>query len=157
MVQEGNEIDVSCSKNWNNLRALLALHFCRYNFARVHSALRITPSRPLELLITSGQSRSYWRRYPSKDSLQQKSRSDHHGSTVKSSVVLKLDRELICDITMHLETDGVTYAVIRPDGTSPIFGRRVYLFNDVAKLVRAAVKEALNREKKQRPRRRRLV
>ena len=65
------------------------------------------------------------------------------------SMVLKLDRELICDITVHLETDGVTYAVVRPDGTSPIFGRRIYLINDVAKLVRAAVKEALNRKEKQ--------
>jgi len=64
------------------------------------------------------------------------------------SMLLKLDRELICDITVHPATEGVTYAVIRPDGTSPIFGRRAYLFDDVAKLVRTAVKQALNREEK---------
>jgi hypothetical protein len=65
-------------------------------------------------------------------------------------MILKLNRELICDITVHPETEGVTYAVIRPDGSSPIFGCRAYLFQDVAKLVRAAVKRALNREEKQR-------
>lgn len=32
------------SKKWENLRAALALHFCYYNFCRVHSALRITPA-----------------------------------------------------------------------------------------------------------------
>jgi hypothetical protein len=64
-------------------------------------------------------------------------------------MVLKIDRQLICAITVHPETKGVTYAVIRPDGTSPIFSCRAYLFSDVAKLVRAAVEEALNREAKQ--------
>jgi hypothetical protein len=72
-------------------------------------------------------------------------------------MVLTLDRELICEITVHPEPGGVTYAVIRPDGTSPIFGRRDYLFNDVATLVQAAVTEALHRERKQDPRRPRLV
>ncbi len=32
------------SKSWDNLRAALALDFWHYNFARVHSALRITPA-----------------------------------------------------------------------------------------------------------------
>ena len=32
------------SKNWGNLKAALALHFWHYNFARIHSALRITPA-----------------------------------------------------------------------------------------------------------------
>jgi IS1 family transposase len=32
------------SKNWENLRAALALHFWHYNFSRVHSALKITPA-----------------------------------------------------------------------------------------------------------------
>jgi Integrase core domain len=32
------------SKSWANLKAALALHFWHYNFARVHSALRITPA-----------------------------------------------------------------------------------------------------------------
>lgn len=32
------------SKSWENLQAALALHFWHYNFARVHSALRITPA-----------------------------------------------------------------------------------------------------------------
>jgi hypothetical protein len=65
-------------------------------------------------------------------------------------MILKLNRELICDITVHRETEGATYAVIRPDGTSRIFGCRAYLFKDVAKLVRAAVTQPLNREEKQR-------
>ncbi|MFL6353846.1 MAG: hypothetical protein ACJ74Z_18630 [Bryobacteraceae bacterium] len=61
------------------------------------------------------------------------------------SMVLKIDGELICEITVHPETAGVTYAVVRADGTSPIFGRRDYLLNDVGRLVRAAVTQALNR------------
>jgi len=32
------------SKNWDNLKAALALHFAYYNFCRVHSALRVTPA-----------------------------------------------------------------------------------------------------------------
>jgi hypothetical protein len=32
------------SKSWTNLKAALALHFWHSNFARVHSALRITPA-----------------------------------------------------------------------------------------------------------------
>jgi IS1 family transposase/transposase-like protein len=31
-------------KNWDNLKAALALHFAYYNFCRVHSALRVTPA-----------------------------------------------------------------------------------------------------------------
>jgi hypothetical protein len=61
-------------------------------------------------------------------------------------MVLNIDDEMICEILLHWEPGGVTYAVIRPDGTSPIFARRDYLFNDVAKLVRTAVYEALDRD-----------
>jgi hypothetical protein len=32
------------SKKWENLRAALALHFCYYNFCRIHSSLRVTPA-----------------------------------------------------------------------------------------------------------------
>lgn len=32
------------SRSWDNLKAALALHFWHYNFARVHSALRVTPA-----------------------------------------------------------------------------------------------------------------
>jgi lysophospholipase L1-like esterase len=32
------------SKSWANFRAALVLHFWHYNFARVHSALRVTPA-----------------------------------------------------------------------------------------------------------------
>lgn len=32
------------SKKWENLRAAIALHFAYYNFCRVHSSLRVTPS-----------------------------------------------------------------------------------------------------------------
>jgi transposase-like protein/IS1 family transposase len=32
------------SKKWENLRAAIALHFAYYNFARVHSSLRVTPA-----------------------------------------------------------------------------------------------------------------
>src|SRR5438477_8959153 len=32
------------SKKWENLQAALALHFWYYNFARVHSSLRVTPA-----------------------------------------------------------------------------------------------------------------
>lgn len=42
----------------------------------------------------------------------------------------------------------MTYAVIRPDGASSIFGRREYLFSDLAKVVQIAAKQALDREDK---------
>lgn len=32
------------SKKVENLRAAVALHFAHYNFVRIHSALRVTPS-----------------------------------------------------------------------------------------------------------------
>jgi hypothetical protein len=32
------------SKNWDNLKAALALHFAYYNLCRVHGSLRITPA-----------------------------------------------------------------------------------------------------------------
>jgi hypothetical protein len=32
------------SKNWDNLRAALALHFAYYNFCRIHRSLRVTPA-----------------------------------------------------------------------------------------------------------------
>ncbi len=32
------------SRKWENLRAALALHFCYYNFVRIHSTLRTTPA-----------------------------------------------------------------------------------------------------------------
>lgn len=32
------------SKKMENLKAALALHFCRYNFVRIHSSLRVTPA-----------------------------------------------------------------------------------------------------------------
>ena len=32
------------SKKWENLKAAVALHFAYYNFCRVHSSLRVTPS-----------------------------------------------------------------------------------------------------------------
>jgi IS1 family transposase len=32
------------SRKWENLHAALALHFCHYNFCRVHGSLRITPA-----------------------------------------------------------------------------------------------------------------
>jgi hypothetical protein len=32
------------SKKWENLQAALALHFCHYNFCRVHGSLRVTPA-----------------------------------------------------------------------------------------------------------------
>jgi len=32
------------SKKWENLRAAIALHFAYYNFCRVHSSLRVTPT-----------------------------------------------------------------------------------------------------------------
>jgi len=32
------------SKKWDNLKAALALHFCHYNFCRVHGSLRVTPA-----------------------------------------------------------------------------------------------------------------
>ncbi len=32
------------SKKWENLRAAIALHLAYYNFCRVHSSLRVTPS-----------------------------------------------------------------------------------------------------------------
>jgi len=38
------------SKKWENLQAALALHFCHYNFCRIHSALRVTPA--MEAKIT---------------------------------------------------------------------------------------------------------
>lgn len=38
------------SKKWDNLRAALALHFCHYNFCRVHSSIRVTPA--MEAKIT---------------------------------------------------------------------------------------------------------
>lgn len=45
VVQAAHAVDVyAFSKSWNNLRAGLALHFWNYNFARVHSALRVTPA-----------------------------------------------------------------------------------------------------------------
>jgi transposase-like protein/IS1 family transposase len=37
------------SKSWTNLRSALALHFRHYNFARVHSVLRITPAMAAEI------------------------------------------------------------------------------------------------------------
>jgi hypothetical protein len=32
------------SKNWDNLRAALALHFAYFNFCRVHRSSRVTPA-----------------------------------------------------------------------------------------------------------------
>jgi IS1 family transposase len=32
------------SKNWDNLKAALALHFAYYNFCRVHGSLKVTPA-----------------------------------------------------------------------------------------------------------------
>jgi len=32
------------SKNLENLKAAVALHFAHYNFVRVHSSLRVTPA-----------------------------------------------------------------------------------------------------------------
>src|SRR6266571_558748 len=32
------------AKKWDNLQAALALHFCHYNFCRIHGSLRITPA-----------------------------------------------------------------------------------------------------------------
>ena len=32
------------SKNWENLKAALALHFAYYNFCRIHGKLRVTPA-----------------------------------------------------------------------------------------------------------------
>jgi IS1 family transposase len=32
------------SKNWDNLKAALALHFAYYNFCRIHRSLRVTPA-----------------------------------------------------------------------------------------------------------------
>jgi hypothetical protein len=32
------------SKEWDNLKAALALHFAHYNFCRIHGSLRITPA-----------------------------------------------------------------------------------------------------------------
>ena len=32
------------SKEWENLKAAVALHFAHYNFCRVHSSLRVTPA-----------------------------------------------------------------------------------------------------------------
>ena len=32
------------SKKWENLQAALALHFCHYNFCKVHGSLRIKPA-----------------------------------------------------------------------------------------------------------------
>lgn len=58
-------------------------------------------------------------------------------------MLLKLDDRVICEITVRREPGGVTYAVIRPDGTSPIFARRTYLIMDVAKVLRHALYEAL--------------
>jgi hypothetical protein len=62
-------------------------------------------------------------------------------------MLLNIDDEVICEISLHWEPAGVTYAVILPNGKSHIFARRDYLFNDLAKLVSAAVYEALDREK----------
>jgi hypothetical protein len=63
-------------------------------------------------------------------------------------MLLNIDDEAICEISLHWEPGGVTYAVILPNGEkSHIFARRDYLFNDVAKIVCAAVYEALDREK----------
>jgi hypothetical protein len=63
-------------------------------------------------------------------------------------MLLNIDHEVICEISLHWEPGGVTYAVILPNGgKSHIFARRDYLFNDVAKLVCAGVYEALDREK----------
>lgn len=32
------------SKKWENLKAVLALHFAWYNFCRIHKSLRVTPT-----------------------------------------------------------------------------------------------------------------
>lgn len=32
------------SKKWENLKAMLALYFCWYNFCRVHRTLRVAPA-----------------------------------------------------------------------------------------------------------------
>jgi hypothetical protein len=32
------------SKRWDNLKAVLALHFAHYNFCRIHGSLGITPA-----------------------------------------------------------------------------------------------------------------
>ena len=42
------------SKKLENLKAALALHFCWYNFCRIHSSLRVTPA------MAAGISQSVW-------------------------------------------------------------------------------------------------
>ena len=45
------------SKKPENHAAAVALHFMHYNFARIHTTLRLTPARPLASRITSGRLR----------------------------------------------------------------------------------------------------
>jgi IS1 family transposase len=47
-------LTISYSKKLENLKAALALHFCWYNFCRIHSSLRITPA------MASGLATQVW-------------------------------------------------------------------------------------------------
>jgi len=42
------------SKKLENLKAAVALHFCHYNFVRIHSTLRMTPT------MGAGVTRELW-------------------------------------------------------------------------------------------------
>ena len=42
------------SKKLENMKAAVALHFCHYNFVRVHSTIRVTPA------MEAGVSNSWW-------------------------------------------------------------------------------------------------
>jgi transposase-like protein/IS1 family transposase len=37
-------LTIGFSKKWENLRAMLAVYFCYYNFVRIHSSIRCTPA-----------------------------------------------------------------------------------------------------------------
>jgi len=56
---------------------------------------------------------------------------------------IQIDHAELCEIVTESEPGGLTYALIRPDGHSEIFGRRSYLFEAMSRMLRKAVNESL--------------
>jgi hypothetical protein len=63
-----------------------------------------------------------------------------------NEMTIKLDDTVICKVVTQPAEGGVTYALIRPDGRTNIYGRRSYLNREISNILREAVYERLTRQ-----------
>jgi hypothetical protein len=63
-------------------------------------------------------------------------------------MTIKLDERVICQVSIHREAAGVTYALIQPDGPSSIFAKRSNLVTEMCGLIMRAMYERLDGEEK---------